>query len=112
MKNVYGEYTNVVDFSFEAWQHNEASLTHTRNMEDQIQGMVHFIENKGSPLSLCCPTVLQNFVTKEQMTDDIRNDLLNASKRGKEKYMEFRKDVFIEKSRRLSATIHRSNLKI
>ena len=111
VKQICAEYTDIIDSSFEGWQHNEASSTYTRKMEDQIQNMIHYIENKGSPFTSSCPTILQNFVTKQQMTHDIRNDLLNASQKGKAKYLEFRKEVFIEKSRRLSATIHCSNLK-
>ena len=111
VKQICAEYTDIIDSSFEGWQHNEASPTYTRKMEDQIQNMIYYIENKGSPFTSSCPTILQNFVTKQQMTHDIRNDLLNASQKGKAKYLEFRKEFFIEKSRRLSATIHRSNLK-
>ena len=111
VKQICAEYTDIIDSSFEGWQHNEASSTYTRKMEDQIQNMIHYIENKGSPFTSSCPTILQNFVTKQQMTHDIRNDLLNASQKGKAKYLEFRKEVFIEKARRFSATIHRSNLK-
>ena len=111
VKQICAEYTGIIDSSFEGWQHNKASSTFTRKVEDQIQTMIHYIESKGSPLISSSPSILQNFLTKQQMTHDIRNDLLNASQKGKVKYLEFRKEVFIEKSRQLSATIHRSNLK-
>jgi len=45
------------------------------------------------------------------MSKDIRNDMLNAFTNGKEKYLTFRKERFLEKTTRISDTIHRANLK-
>ena len=51
--------------------------------------MTKFIEERGSPLSSECPSVLHNFVTKQIMTPQIREDMLHAMKKGDEKYLEY-----------------------
>ena len=73
--------------------------------------MMRFIKEKGPPLSLDASPTLQNFVTKEVMSKDIRNDMPNAFTKGKEKYLTFRKERFLEKTTRIGDTIHRANLK-
>ena len=45
------------------------------------------------------------------MHEDIRKDMLNAVEKGKEKYLAIRRERFIEKSARISSTIHRTSLK-
>ena len=45
------------------------------------------------------------------MEKDIRNDMLNAFAKGKQKYLTFRLIRFVQKSTRLSETIHQTNLK-
>ncbi|KAG1677702.1 hypothetical protein GQR58_013762 [Nymphon striatum] len=45
------------------------------------------------------------------MTEEIRNDVLNASERGKKKYEEFHNERILSKTLKISATIHRMNLK-
>ncbi|KAG1651191.1 hypothetical protein GQR58_027383 [Nymphon striatum] len=45
------------------------------------------------------------------MTEEIRNDILNASERGKKKYVAFHNERILSKTLKISATIHRMNLK-
>ena len=45
------------------------------------------------------------------MTQDIRNDLLSASERGKKKFETFYSERFTNKTSKLSDTIHKENLK-
>ena len=111
VKNLYSEYANVLDSSFEGFQHHESSQTFTRKLEDQIQKVIHFMEEKGSPLSEDCPKTLQNFVSKEIMTGTVLEDLLNSAEKGKNKYIDFRSKRLLDKSERISATIHRNNFK-
>ena len=72
---------------------------------------MQYIEERGSPFSTQCPPVLHNFVTKEVMTQDIRNDVLNVSERGKKKFETFYSERFTKKTSKLSDTIHKENLK-
>ena len=76
-----------------------------------VQSVIKYIEEKGSPFSKSCPASLQNFVTKVVMTEDIRRSHLNATEMGKDKYIDFRQKRICEKTVKLSETIHRSNLK-
>ena len=55
--------------------------------------------------------MLHNLVTKEVMTEEIRNDVLNASEKGKKKYEIFHSERFINKTFKLSETVYRTNLK-
>ena len=64
VKQICAEYTGIIDSSFEGWQHNEASSTFTRKVEDQIQTMIHCIESKGSPFISSRQSILQNCLTK------------------------------------------------
>ena len=77
-----------------------------------------FIEYKGSPIFSSSSPILQNVVTKEIMSLDIRNDLIGhdenclpAFKSGEAKYLAYRKERFLEKTTKISETIHRSNLR-
>ena len=72
---------------------------------------MQYIVEKGSPFSKLCPILLQNLVTKEIMTDEIKNDLLHSTEKGTLKYLEYRSNRLVEKSIRLSEPIHRLNLK-
>ena len=65
-------------------KHHESSQATTKNKRGQK--MMKFIEERGSPFSADCPTKLHNFVTKQLMSEEIRNDVLNASEKGKKKY--------------------------
>ena len=44
------------------------------------------------------------------MNEEIRNDVVNATSRGTERYSYFRKEVMVDKTSRLHHTIHRLNL--
>ena len=112
VKNLHRLYSNVMEDTHESHQHHHESSQKTIDRkEDHIQAMLRFIEEKGSPFSPDASQTLQNFVTKEIMPPCIRNDILNAISRGEEKYLEMRKSRLYDKTTRISATIHRINLK-
>ena len=111
MKNVHREYAGVFERMSEAWHHHKSSQSTTDRKEEHIQAMMRYIEERGSPFATQCPPVLHNFVTKEIMTQDIRNDVLNASERGKKKFETFYSERFTNKTSKLSDTIHKENLK-
>jgi len=111
VKNVHREYAGVFERTSDAWHHHESSSQSTTDRKEHIQAMMRYIEERGSPFSTQCPPVLHNFVTKEVMTQDIRNDVLNASERGKKKFETFYSERFTNKTSKLSDTIHKENLK-
>ena len=53
-----------------------------------------FIEEQGSLLSLTSSQTLQNFVTKDIMSEDIRNDSLNAYVTGIQRFVQKSKRLF------------------
>ena len=111
IKNLHRQYANVMERTHETYTHHQSSQATTDRKEAHLQEMMRFIEEKGSPLSVGTSPTLQNFATKELMSDNIRNDMLNAYTKGKEKYLTFRKERFLQKTTRISNTIHRANLK-
>ena len=110
VKSLHSSYSSVFDSSFEGFQHHESSKAFTERLENQVQSVIRFIETKGSPLSGSAPKTLHNFVSKEIMPEVVRTDLLNASDTGKERYIEHRSNKFVQKTERISATIHKMNL--
>ena len=112
VKNLHREYTGVNESTSEAWHHHESSQSTTTRKEGHIQEMMKYIEERGSPFSAECPPVLHNFVTKEVMTEEIRNDVLNASEKGKKKYEVFHSERIINKILKLSETIHKRTSKL
>ena len=111
VKNLHRQYSNVMANTHETYSHHQSSQATTDRNERHIHAITKFIEEKGSPLAACSSPTLHNFVTKEMMPEDIRKDMLNAVEKGKEKYLAFRRERFIEKSARISSTIHHANLK-
>ena len=107
---LHRQYTNTLERSDETFVHHESSQSTTDRKESHIQNMIQYIDAKGSPFAADAPTNLQNIVTKEIMSEKVRHDILMASTKGKEKYIAYRKCVFVEKSQRISSTINRLNL--
>ena len=99
VNNYYREYAGVHENTSAAYHHHESSKSFTSKNESDVQLLTKYIEQKGSPFSKSCPNNLQNFVTKELMTDNIRTSLLNSTEIGKDKYMDFRQKRISEKKR-------------
>ena len=55
--------------------------------------------------------MLHNILTKEVKSEDIREQLLNVERIGNDTYEKLCRERYIEKTVRLSDTIHRTNLK-
>ena len=110
VKGHHSRYIGIVDSSFEGFQHHKSSKAFTEKLKNQVQNVIHFIEEKGSPLSGSTPKTLHNFVSKEIMPEDVRRDLINSTDTGKKTYIEFRDKRFVQKTDRLSSTIHKMNL--
>ena len=97
VKNLHRQYTGIKERTHEAYEHHELTQATTNQKEAHIQDMMRFIEEKGSPLAVGASPKLQNFVTKEVMTESITNDMINAFEKGKEKHLMFRKESSLKK---------------
>ena len=104
---LHRKITRVNDNTSEASVHHETSNAFTSKHEKQVLSCIDFIEDRGSPFAPECPTKLQNFVTKETMSDEIRTDLLNVPTTGKSVYAQFHQMRFVEKTVRLDMSICR-----
>lgn len=114
VRNLHRTYAGVMEKtheSHESHNHHESSKATTDRKESKSQAMIKFIEEKGSPLNENASKILQNFATKEVMTMEIRNDVLNVFDKGKEKYQTLRSKRFVEKTSGICETINRMNLK-
>ena len=111
VKNFFREYADVHATNSDSYQHHQSSHAFTRKHEANVQSMVKFIDEKGSPVTTTSDTELQNFITKEVASDEVRSDLLNATAKGTAKYISFRKGRLLHKETRLSEAINRTNLK-
>ena len=80
--------------------------------EQRVQAIIATIERNENPFQLVPDQVkLHNILTQEVMSDDIRSQLLLVMEIRTKAYETLRKERFVEKSVRLSSTIHRTNLK-
>lgn len=104
-------YTGSRDGESDAFVHHQASQLLTNRHEEQIQKMMKIVEEKGNPVAKDSPKILHNFVTKEVMSERIRNDLLNCMSIAENMYEEFRMNRLVTKSIKLRDTIHKNNLR-
>ena len=80
--------------------------------EGKVQAIISTIERNENPFQLDPYQVkLHNILTQEVVSDDIRSQLLSVKEIGTKAYETLKKERFVEKSVRLSSTIHRTNLK-
>ena len=80
--------------------------------EKKVQAIIATIERNENPFQFVPWQVkLHNILTQEVMPDDIRSQLLSGMETGTKAYEALRKERFVEKSVRVSSTIHRTNLK-
>ena len=87
-------------------------LSETKGAEEKVKSMVDYIRLRENPFDIDnIPNVkLHNILTKEEMDDNIRNDLLNIEKIGLELYTKLRQERFVKKEKKISDTMHRANL--
>ena len=92
---------------------HEFNTSETISNEKKVTDMITYIESHKNPFCLSSITEpkLHNILTQEIMTEETRKDLLHVQKIGSELYSTFREETFIKKTKRLSDTIHRNNLK-
>lgn len=83
VKSLHRMYAGAMDRTHESYSHHASSQATTDHQESHIQSMMKFIEEKGSPLATCAEQTLQNIVTKQLMTVEVRNDILELVDKGR-----------------------------
>ncbi len=68
--------------------------------------LLDFVESRGNPFLVSVPIVqLHNFVTKRVVAHEDKMRLLAVIENGERAYREFRRERYVEKSKKLSDTI-------
>ena len=60
--------------------------------------------------TLQSPSVFRNILTQQNFPTDVSEKILNCLPDGKTRYKDFRKERFVEKSKKLSEVIHKVKL--
>ena len=110
--NLHRELAGIGSSSYELEVNRSFSKAATEFEEANIQAILNVIEKNENPfLTPPKEKMLHNILTKEVMSEDIREQLLNVERIGNDTYEKLRRERYIEKTVRLSDTIHRTNLK-
>jgi hypothetical protein len=110
--NLHRDRAGIGSSSYELEVNRSFSKAATEFEEANIQAILDVIEKNENPF-LTPPKEkrLHNIITKEVMSENIREQLLNVERIGNDAYKKHRRERYIEKTVRLSDTIHRTNLK-
>ena len=107
-------WRNLSDADFDKREqlvHHKFSASEIAREEQIISNVVKFIISHENPVSFCSESRLHHLITQEILGEDISQDLLNIFLTGEDLFKEFRKKRFLERSEKVSDTIHRNNFK-
>jgi hypothetical protein len=100
-----------MDHSESAAVHHDLVGKKAEHVNKNVAKLLDFVSSRGNPFIIEAPGLkLHNFVTKEVADDAVSMRLCQALQNGDNFYQEFRKERFIEKKKKLSATISKRNL--
>ncbi len=100
-----------MDHSESAKVHHDLIGQNAENLNKNVTQLLDFVCGRGNPFIVQAPGIkLHNFVTKQLADDAVAIRLLHALENGDRCYKEFRKERFLEKNTKLSATISKRNL--
>lgn len=110
--NLHRRLAGIGSSSYELEVNRSFSKATTEFEEGNIQAILDVVEKNENPF-ITPPKEkrLHNILTKEVMSEEIRQQLLNVEKIGSKAYEKLRTERYIKKTVRLSDTIHRTNLK-
>ena len=100
-----------MDHSESAAVHHDLVGKKAEHLNKNVAKLLDFVSSRGNPFIIEAPGIkLHNFVTKELADDEVSSHLCQALHNGNKFYQEFRKEHFVEKKKKLSATISNWNL--
>ena len=109
--NLHRRISGSIQTSYEQDVNRTFSAACTNSDERDIQAIIDVIDANENPFSgtkFC--KKLHNIMTNEIVPEDISKQLLNAETIGQVSYAQFREKRFLQKSERISDTIHRNNI--
>ena len=111
ISNTFRELTNANLGFRETDLHHEFGGKANKDLHQCVLRIIEFIRSRGNPYLDINHCKLYNFSTGESMPDDICEQRLIFFNNGLEHYKQFRSERFIDKSKRLSDTIKKVNVK-
>ena len=91
-------------------RHHELQGGYSTQINKAIEKVTDFLDQRGNPFSVSSTGPLHNLKTGEKIPQDVADNYISFFDHGKAGYELFRKERFIDKSKKLSDTIHRVNL--
>ena len=100
-------------FYHELTVNHEFSDAETKARESNIRDMIKYIELYESPFQITEATEkqLHNIISQEVMSTEVREGMLSAESKSLQLYNEFRKERFLDRTKKLSDTIYRNSIK-
>ncbi|KAG1696934.1 Alpha-N-acetylgalactosaminidase [Nymphon striatum] len=112
ISSLHRELSGVKTSAYDSVVNHAFKKSETVMGERYVQAILAVIERNENPFQGGTVELkLHNILTQEVMTGEIRKQLLGVNEIGTAAYEKFRRERFVEKSVRLSSTIHRTNLK-
>ena len=111
VSNLHRKFSSSVQSSYNNVNRSFSEAC-TQSDEVDIHAIIDIIQKNENPF--CIKTAcnrLHNIVTNKIVPEDISDQLLNVEDIGERVYTEFRENRFLFKTKRISETIHRNNLK-
>ena len=113
VNNLHREITGMAGNTYELSLNHEFGTSLTKSTEHILLEMMDVILSNSNPFVIHCQeSLLQNIMTNEIMSVDVRADLLQVNDKAASIYTSSRESRFVLKSETLFATIHQTNLKM
>ena len=111
ISNLHRDISGSHSTNYDLEVNRNFSAATTASDERDIVSIIDVIERNENPFASTVQTSkLHNLMTNEVASDQISQQLLDAENIGKASYAKFREERFVNKSVRISDTIHRTNL--
>ena len=113
VNQTFRQVTGVQLNNTELTVNHSFSRRQTQENESKVDKMIAYILNYENPFEVKQTTELElhNFLTRAIMPDEIQDSLLSVPETGLNLYNKFSKERLVEKTKRLSDTINRNNVK-
>ena len=113
ISNNFGEMTKdkSMDHSEFAQVHHDLTGRKAEQLNKNVAQLLDFVCSRGNPFIIQLPGIkLHNFITKQIAHDEVSMRLCQVLRNGESCYKEFHKERFLDRTKKLSATISKRNL--
>ena len=108
--NFFKDFVHLNNDNDELHLHRDFSKLTTKNSEEAVDKILDFFLIRKINPFLSGSHTLRNIVTEEIVDANVREDLLNIFQNGLQLYTKYKEELFISKTKSLSAPIPRNNL--